>query len=186
MLKKSLAIVAILMTTTIFVDCAKEIDTSFLITKDSVGKLKRSDLIKDIERIYAGDSIIRDTALINLGNSSKKIKIYEKGGKHLLTITPTSDSIPKIENLRIFDPRFVSDKGVGLTSTFKDIKENYAIKKIVTSGNNVVLFIKDSDMYFTISKEELPASLRYAASTNIEAVQIPDKARIKYLMVGWE
>lgn len=185
-MKKTLTIVAFLMATTIFVDCVKEKDKRFLIAKDSVGKLKRSDLIKDIESIYAQDSIVRDTTALNIGNSTKKLKIYEKGGKHLLTITPTSDSIPGIENLRIFDPRFISDKGVGLASTFKDIRENYAIRKIVTSRNNVVLFVKDSDVYFTISKEELPASLRYAASTDIEAVQIPDKARIKYMMVGWE
>jgi hypothetical protein len=52
--------------------------------------------------------------------------------------------------------------------------------------NNVVIFIQNSDIYYTISKEELPASLRYVGSTNIEAVQIPDKAKIKYVMVGWD
>ncbi len=169
-----------------FTQCVREKDATFLITNDSVGKLKRSDLAKDIPEIYAQDSVVTDTSLIKIGDATKKIQIYEKGGKHLLTLNPSADSIPKIGNLRIYDPRFVTDKGVGLNSTFKDIKTHYSIKKIVTSRNNVVVFIKNSDMYFTISKEELPASLRYAASTNIEAVQIPDKAKIKYLMVGWE
>ena len=100
-------------------------------------------------------------------------------------MTPSEDSIPKIEIIRVEDPRFSTYKNVGLKSTFKDIKDNYSIKKIVTSMNNVVIFIKDSDVFFTIDKEELPTSLRYAASANIEAVQIPDKAKIKYLMIGW-
>jgi len=169
----------------LFIGCKEEKDSRYLITKDSVGKLKRTDLVKDIAHIYEQDSVVQDTSALNIGTSTKKINIYEKGGKHLLTITPTSDSIPKIENLRIYDPRFVSDKGIGLNSTFKEIKDNYTIRKIVTSRNNVVLFVKDSDMYFTISREELPASLRYATNTSIEAVQIPDNARIKYLMVGW-
>jgi hypothetical protein len=52
--------------------------------------------------------------------------------------------------------------------------------------NNVVILLKDSDLYFTIDKKELPESLRYNANTKIEEVQIPDKARIKYMMVGWD
>ena len=166
--------------------CVEKKDSRFLIAKDSVGELKRSDLFRDIETIFAQDSVVADTSRLNFGGNRKKINIYENGGKHLLGLTASDDSLPKIENLRIYDPRFVSEKGVGLGSTFKDIKDNYPIKKIITSRNNVVVFVKESDMYFTISKEELPASLRYAANTNIEAVQIPDKAKIKYLMVGWE
>ena len=52
--------------------------------------------------------------------------------------------------------------------------------------NNILILVKESEVYFTISKEELPSSLRYASSVNIEAVQIPDSARIKYMMLGWD
>ena len=166
--------------------CQKEKNITFLITENSVGKLNRSTTLDSLDTIYATDSIVRDTSKPTFGSKTGKIKIFEKGGKHLLTVTPDSDSIPHIENIRIFDPRFTTEKGVGLKSTFKDIKDHYTIKKVVTSMNNVVIFVKDSDAYFTISKEELPSSLRYASSTNIEAVQIPDKAKIKYLMVGWD
>lgn len=168
------------------VSCKQEKDTTFLITKDAVGKLERISLARDIEVIYANDSIVKDSSIVNTANNSKKFKIFEAGGKHLLTLTPSSDSIPTIENIRIEDERFVTEKGVGLTSTFKDIKDNYTIRKVITSMNNVVILLKDSDVYFTISKEELPSSLRYASSVNIEAVQIPDDAKIKYMMVAWE
>ena len=103
----------------------------------------------------------------------------------MLTLTPNKDSIPKIEIIRIYDPRYVTEKGVGLNSTFKDIKDKHTIKKIITALNNVVIFLKDSDAYFTIAKTELPSNLQYGNS-DIEAVQIPDKAKIKYMMVGWE
>lgn len=166
--------------------CNEKTDTTFLITQNSVGKLDKISLARDIEIIYENDSIVKDTTVINTTNNSKKIKIFEKGGKHLLTLTPSGDSIPTIENIRIEDTRFTTDKGVGLASTFKEIKDNYSIRKVITSMNNVVILLKDSDVYFTISKEELPSSLRYASSVNIEAVQIPDDAKIKYMMVAWE
>jgi hypothetical protein len=83
------------------------------------------------------------------------------------------------------DPRYTSEKGIGLKSTFKDIQDSYEIKKIVTTLNSVVVFPKGSNLYFTIDKEELPESLRFSTAS-IEAVQIPDEAKIKYLMLGWE
>lgn len=166
--------------------CEKEVDKTFLITKNSIGELNKTSLARDLEVIYENDSIVKDTTYINASNNSKKVKVFENGGKLLLTMTPNSDSIPTIENIRIEDSRFVTDKGVGLNSTFKDIKDNYSIRKVITSMNNVVLLLSDSDIYFTISKEELPSSLRYASSVNIEAVQIPDDAKIKYMMVGWD
>ena len=164
--------------------CEKK-DPVFLITNDKVGKLDRTSLAKDLELIYADDSIVRDTFSTKLGSGSNKIKVYEKGGKHLLTLTPRNDSLATIENIQVMDPRFVSEEGIGLNSTFKDIKERYTIKKVVTALNNVVVFVKETNMYFTIDKEELPSNLRYA-TTNIEAVQIPDGAKIKYLMIGWD
>jgi hypothetical protein len=168
------------------ISCKTEPENAFLITKGRVGKLQNTSLVADLESIYSQDSLVRDTSDIKIGSIGRNIKVFEKGGKLLLTLTPSGDSIPRISNIRIHDPRYTTQKGIGLASTFKDIKDNYGIRKIVTSMNNVVIFIQNSDIYYTISKEELPASLRYVGSTNIEAVQIPDKAKIKYVMVGWD
>ncbi|MCG2462469.1 hypothetical protein K8352_17035 [Flavobacteriaceae bacterium F89] len=179
------SIVYLAIITFLMVQCKND-DTQFSITKDSIGKLSRNTLVSELQMVFAQDSIVSDADTLKIGNGSKKIKIYEKGGAHLLTLTPDAESIQKIKNIRVFDPRYKTARGVGLTSTFKDIKDNYPIRKIVTSINNVVIFLKDSDLYFTIDKQELPSSLRYGASTNIEAVQIPDDAKIKYLMIGWE
>ncbi|MFS4467109.1 hypothetical protein [Maribacter sp. 2210JD10-5] len=169
-----------------FTRCEPEKDSNFVITSEEVGKLKKSSLARDIELIYAEDSLVMDTVRLNFGSGASKIKVYEKGGFHLLTLTPNSDSIPTIQNVQINDPRFATEKGITIRSTFKDIQEAYTIKKIITSINNVVILLKDSDIYFTIDKSELPANLRYNANSSIEAVQIPDDAKIKYLMVGWD
>ena len=104
----------------------------------------------------------------------------------LLTLTPNNDSIATIQNVLVNDERFETDKGISKMSTFKEIRENYSIKKIITSLNNVVVLLKDNDLYFTIDKKELPESLRYNANNNIEEVQIPDNAKVKYMMIGWD
>ncbi|RTE52794.1 hypothetical protein EHW67_14075 [Arenibacter aquaticus] len=182
MIKKSLFAVAL--SSLLFIKC--NTNTDFLITKDQVGKLQRSNTIDELETVFATDSIVKDSVQTRIGSRTTKIDVFEKGGKQLLTLTPNTDSIPKVGIIRIHDPRFVTQEGVGLNSTFKDIKEKHTIKKISTALNNVVIFLKDSDAYFTIAKTELPSSLQYGNNTNIEAVQIPDAAKIKYLMVGWE
>ena len=100
-----------------------------MIKQDSIGNLNKESLVRDINIIFDKDSIVRDTVALKFGNGAKKIKVYEKGGKHLLTLTPTSDSIPSIENIRIEDPRYKTEKGIGLLSTFKDIKDNLQNQK---------------------------------------------------------
>ncbi|EAR02067.1 hypothetical protein [Maribacter sp. HTCC2170] len=184
-MKKVYAVIAVF-AIALLTQCSKEKDTTFLITNNSVGKLDKISLVRDLEVIYDQDSIVKDTMKLALGFGARSINVYEKSGSHLLTLTPSTDSIPKVQNVRINDSRFKTEKGVGLNSTFKDIKEKYSIKKIITSINNIVIFVKDSDVYFTIDKSELPASLRYVSSPSIDAVQVPDEAKIKYLMVGWD
>ena len=171
------------LTLLILISCGEK-DTTFLITQERVGKLDKISLVRDLELIYADDSIVKDTMYSRIGTGTRKIKVFEKGGKHLLTLTPSRDSIPTVENIQIMDERFISEGGIGLSSTFKDIQEQYTIKKIVTALNNVVIFVNETNMYFTIAKDQLPANLRYS-TTNIEAVHIPEEAKIKYLMVGW-
>jgi hypothetical protein len=183
---KNIQYLLILLIALTLIHCEEDRDPNFLITSSQVGKLLRSSNVRDLESIYTNDSIVRDTLQSNLLTASNTIKIYEKGGQQLLSITVNRDSISKVGIIRVLDPRFTTEEGIGLQSTFKEIKDKYVIKKIVTSLNNVIIFIENSDVYFTIDKEELPASLRYDTSIDIEEVQIPDDSKIKYMMVGWE
>ncbi|MFD0796738.1 hypothetical protein ACFQZJ_04645 [Maribacter chungangensis] len=183
---KSIKTIILVFSALIATQCQEEKDPNFLITSNSIGKLEKESLARDLELIYANDSLVMDTVKLNFGAGASKIKVYDKGGSHLLTLTPNSDSIPTVQNVLINDSRFATSNGITINSTFKDIKEKFKIRKIITSINNVVVLLKDSDIYFTIDKEELPASLRYSANTSVEEVQIPDAAKIKYMMVGWD
>tara|TARA_R110000796_G_scaffold67449_3_gene154734 strand:- start:59654 stop:60277 length:624 start_codon:yes stop_codon:yes gene_type:complete len=206
---KKIISIALIPTFLLLLNCEKD-NANFKITKDAIGQLTKDSKVTDLKNIYANDSIVAENGVpkFNLGydlnnetqkdlenaneNSIKdnfiyqKIEIFEKGGIHLLSLTPTKDSVPKIENIRIYDSRFKTEKGITINSTFKDIKDNYTIKKIITSMNNVVIILKETGVYFTIDRKQLPESLRYNTSINIEAVQIPDTAKIKYMMLAWE
>ena len=168
----------------LFMACTEK-DTTFVIAENQIGPLTKETPVAELESVFSKDSVVRDSSGPKVGQNFKSIKIFEKGGKHLLTLTPNQDSIPTIENIRVFDSRYLSENGIGLLSTFKDIKANYGIKKVVTTFNSVVIFPKSSNLYFTLDKEDLPANLRYTTS-NIEEVQIPDETKIKYLMLGWD
>jgi hypothetical protein len=53
---------------------------------------------------------------------------------------------------------------------------------VVTTLQNIIITLENSDVYFTISKKELPEDLRYG-DQKIEVVQIPDETKVKYMMV---
>ena len=166
--------------------CKKEKDTYFLIGSDQVGLVSNKSTLEEVEKAYQADSIVKDTTELSIGVGNDKLRIYEHGGKHLLTLTPDKDSVPGIEHVLIADPRFSTEKGINLYSTFGDLKKNYQIKKIITSFNNIVILLEDSNIYFTIDKKELPSHLKYTTTRPIEEVEIPEQAKFKYLMVGWD
>jgi len=174
----------LILVTIISISCAKKQDP-FAITKEQVGKLSASSTIQQLDSIYKEDSLV-----VIKGNSKfsytkdNQYVVYEKGGKHLLTINPSSDSIPLASNIQVFDDRFKTTKGISLKSTFKEISSQYKVSKIERVLNNVVVFFNEIDVYITIDKEELPPDLRFNNNT-VEAVNIPDNAKIKYFMVGW-
>lgn len=168
-----------------FYSCSKKEDP-FLIAKGQLGALNITTTVSQLDSIYATDSLVK-IARNDPRNFRKKDQylIYEKGGKHLLTISPSLDSTATIENIQVFDNRYRTVKGITIESTFKEISDQYKISKIETIGNNVVLLIDEIDAHFTISREELPADIRFDRSKKIEAVHIPNTAKIKYFMIGW-
>ena len=106
----------------------------------------------------------------------------------MLSLSPEDEYNPNslISNIQVFDNRFKTSNGLHKGSTFKDVKTNYTISDIETTINSVVVFLKDSDIFITINKSELPENLRYNPSATIEASQIPDEATFKYFMIGWD
>ena len=184
MLKKIIAIVTV---TLIFIQCKEEINP-FLISNDSVGALTRGMTIKEIDSIFAQDSIVKLYAQNEELPTQGEVEIYDKNGTKLVSISPVTNNDPDalISNFQFFDPSYKTDKGLNLSSTFKDIKANYKISNIETTISTVVIFLEDSDLFINIDKNELPENFRYNPNLVIDITNIPDEAKIKYFMLSWK
>ncbi len=180
-------IVLSVLSAVLFIQCAKEKDP-FLISNIRVGNLTIGMKIKQIDSIFANDSIVRLNPSKNAISTIGEVEIYEKGSKKLMQISPRGNNDPEalISNFQFFDTRYKTDKGLNLGSTFKDIKSNYKIANIETTISTVVVFLEDSDIFINIDKKELPENLRYNPNFIIDVVNIPDEAKIKYFMLSWK
>jgi hypothetical protein len=171
----------------LFVQCTKE-RNPFLISNKAVGDLTIGMKIKQVDSIFAMDSIVRLSPRQNQSSSFGELEIYEKSGKKLLLISPENNYDPDalIENFQFFDDRYKTVKGLNINSTFKDIKENYEIANIETTLSTVLIFLKDSDLFINIDKKELPENFRYNPNLVIDVTNIPNEAKIKYFMLSWK
>src|SRR5690554_1157914 len=124
-MKKTVFIVGII--SIVFLQCSKQKSDPFLIGSGVIGKLTKEIKIKQIDSIFATDSIVKINASPNALETQGEVEIYEKGGKKLLLLTPDVENDPNstITNIQVFDPRYVTEKGLGPASTFKDVKANY-------------------------------------------------------------
>ena len=167
--------------------CSKKEQNPFEISKHNIGFLTDSTKVMDLDMIFANDSIARYIGGDEFTTNINNIEIYEKGGKKLLTLTPSEalDSTAVITTVRIEDDRYKTDKSVSKLSTFKDIKTNYKISRIDNLISSIVVSVNEINAAFTIDKKELPSSLRFDMNITIEPIQIPDGAKIKYFMLHW-
>jgi len=175
-----------ILTLLLFVQCAEEKDP-FLISNSTVGNLTIGMKIKQVDSIFANDSIVRLNPRQNEFSTIGEVEIYEKGGEKLMLISPRGNNDPEalISSFQFFDTRYKTDKGLNIGSTFKFIKDNYKISNIETTLSTVVIFLEDCDFFINIDKKELPENLRYNPNFVIEAVNIPDEAKIKYFILSW-
>ena len=172
----------------LFFSSCSESNNNYLISKGSIGYLKKESKVKDLDSIFSNDSIVKRIGEGDYMYSSEdKYLLYDKSGNHLLTLTPHQqhDLNEKIETIEIKSPIFKSTKGINLLSNFSEIKKNHNISSIQNTINNLVIFIDEIDAYFIIDKNQLPKHLQKGTIKKIEAKDIPPKTKIKRFMIGW-
>jgi hypothetical protein len=168
-----------------FIQCSKE-DDRFLIQKDQIGVLKRDFNIKQIDSVFANDSVVKHTAGEGFISRNTDVEVYEKGGAHLLSLTPSeAGDDAKITIVTIRDDRFKTVKNISSKSTFKDFKDNYEVSKIDRILNNINVEFKNEDFYITISVDQLPSQYKFDYTTTIDVASIPDTAKIKDMRLDW-
>ncbi len=166
------------------ISCGKD-SSPYLIDSNQVGPLTRESRISQLDSIFKNDSIARTTS--TSGSSANEIEIFDKDGSPLLILEPVQqfDSTSTIGYIQILDPRFETAEGLNTESTFGDVVKYYSISRIENTLSSAVIFIDELNLYLTIDKKNLPSDLRYDTDTRIHQSQIPDDAKIKYLMISW-
>ena len=145
-----------------------------------------SACVQERSSIERAEDIATCGEVTNASNDND-IEIYEKGGKQLLVLSPSQslDSTATIKTVKVVDNRFKTDKGLNSSSTFKDIEDNYKISGIQITLRSIIVSVNDINAYFTIDKSELPSNMRFDMNLKIEAIQIPDAAKIKNFYIQW-
>lgn len=170
----------------LFSSCKKEINP-FLISKQNIGYLTDSTQVKDLKSVFINDSIYKYISGDEFTGNINDIEIYEKGGAPLLVLSPSQslDSTATFRTIKIVDPRYTTAKGLTTQSTFKDITDNYKISNIQNTLRSIIVSINEINAYVTIDKNELPANMRFDMDLKIEAIQIPEEAKLKSLYLYW-
>lgn len=177
----SLVIIAICL-----ISC-KQKQNPFEINKHHIGLLTDSTQVKELTTIFNNDSIANFDNAKAFSSNINTIDVFDKKGNKLLVLSPKKlrDSSSVISSIQIVDPRYKTHEDISILSTFKDIENTYKISRISNLINSVVITVNEINAAFTIDKKELPANLRFDRNLAIEAIHIPDNAKIKYFFINW-
>lgn len=178
-------ITLLLLCSIVFIQCKKE--DNFTIDKNQLGKLTSITQVNELADIFAKDSLVSNYGEGDFANAEyDEYLVYKKGGKHMLTIIPKEqhDSTATIESIQIFDDRFKTIKGLNISSTFKDIIDNYTVNKVESTFTTAVLFIDELDATIAIDKKEL--GINEFGMDKVRLDQIPDLAKIKYFTIWFD
>lgn len=171
----------------LFVACETKTDP-FAITKHSIGMLTDSTTVNALKVAFANDSISKYIGGDEFTGSVNTISVFEKGtGKLLLELDPNYalDSLSTIRTVRVMDPRFKTKDGLNTLSTFGEINSKYNISSIQNTLRSLIISVDEINVYFTLSKMELPEEMRYNMNQKIEAISIPETAKIKDFYIQW-
>ena len=158
----------------------------FLISNDRVGGLQKDTPIQKLDSIFAKDSIVNSNVEGELRYaSSERITIFSKEGKELLEITPTTNEkgVEVIESVLVLSPLYITEKGISLESTFKDVKDKYSDLEIQPSISSVLVTPKGQNFYFTFDKTAIKTA--FSLTDNISKDDIEEGAKIKHITINF-
>ncbi|TPN81709.1 hypothetical protein [Aquimarina algicola] len=160
----------------------------FEITKNRIGLLTHTTQVKQLDSIFANDSILKTTADTQSISATNQIEIYEKGGDKLLILEVKKESDPTstIQTIQVIDSRYKTTSGLSPDGVFKDIKDHYTVSKINNTLSTAVIFVDSIQAYFTIDKKELPTEFQNNTDKKITNTDIPDSAKIKNFWISWD
>lgn len=174
----------------ISVSCSKNKD--FMVAKNQIGKLNSKTTVLEIESLFKNDSVVKRLSEGLLGfqgaytQDDDKYLIYAADGKHLLTITPKEplDSLSTIRFVDVYDERYKTKDGIGLSSTFEEINLWTTIDKIETTFTKATLYLTTLNATMTLDKKDL--GIRSISTEEIFSEQIPNLVKPTSFVLWFE
>lgn len=174
-------LIGLLFLSMILVQCGQDKDT--LILKNQLGKIKKNTSIEELDKMFKNDSIEKYPSNAEI---IREYRVFGINGKPDLIFFPIveNDSMKGLDHVKIYSSRYMTEKGISTTSTFKDIADNYSIDKIEPSFSAAILFIDEINATISLNKEDL--GLDEFNMNDIRQDQIPDEAGIRYISLWFE
>ena len=177
--------IILLAITIIFSSCETKTN-DFIIKNKQVGKLTDSTTIASMKKLYANDSIIKNTEGQSAFEAYDEYTIIDKKTKKpLLLVVPVKqkDENSKIKRIEILSDQFKTEKGASLSSTFGTFNTQHQLGKLEETFKYIVVFIDDINATIDMTKDVLPLNSRNDSSIKIDKTMIPDNSKIKHFVV---
>lgn len=163
----------------------QSLKNQYRIGEDHVGPLTKATTVQELKTVFKTDSVVHEDNSRRFSNRDEYVVFHKGDGRELLRLKPaSSDSTSAIATVQVVDTLFKTQEGLGIGTTFGDLSEHYEIDKIENTLGTAMVFLKDSNIYFDLSKEELYEPTQMGVE--IKASQIKRKARVKHLWLDWD
>lgn len=164
------------------------VKNEFQIAPNHVGPITKGMTIKDLYRIYPEEQIKKIKTKTEMGSDTyDNFYIYDNQNKLLLIVSPEKkdDESSRINRFVIRDKRFITDRGISITSNVGEIREAYKEINFVPSVNEIVLFVPEINSNFEISKKNLTKGVWDESTGTIIADSISNSTHTTELTVFW-
>jgi hypothetical protein len=134
MIKKNILSITALVFSLLIISCNN--NNKFKVEKGKVGFLTQKTMVMELGEIFKKDSIVKNLSEGSTGDNylqdDDEYLVFEKGGKHLLTIIPKEqlDSTSTIKSIEIHDTRFITKTGITIDSNFSEVNSNNLINRV--------------------------------------------------------
>lgn len=170
--------------------CAKKPGdkAEFLVTENSVDVFKTGMTVKDILTIVPKGQLKKVVDYDDYENAYDDFQYFDIDNKHLLTLTPTiqDDLNGTINRVLIIDKRYKTHKNIGLSSTYRNLKNNYEITEYAPDLEHIVLTVEELNAWFSISKDQLLENWWDDSNKKIDTTKIPDTATFDTFVIWWK
>ena len=187
--KETIRKTLILFISTLLFSCSyKQKSTDdFLVTDTNVGIFYEGMTVNDVLKLVMDNQIKKVVDFDDYENPYDDYQYFDSNKNHLLILTPEyqDDKKSKINRILIKDERYKTNKNIGLSSTYADLKEHYQITDYSPDLEQIVLTIDELNAWFSISKSQLSENWWNDNTKTIDISKIPDNATFDSFVIWW-